>query len=100
MISKNVAPWRRGGAGELSEQLKFWRWPEDNILLDLRGGKFFAPENGPFTDETVPEPRGSLAGARECVSAEKYPVSIKGDGSKNILVLGGEVIGVQPRALT
>ena len=89
-----------GEKGEQSEQLKFWRWPGDNTLLDLRGGIYLAHENGPVSEDSVPAPRASLAGLRETASAEKYPISIKGGGSKNILVRGGRVIGVQPRALT
>ena len=86
--------------GEHSAEFKFWKWPGDNTMLDLRGSVFFAHENGSFTEENIPRPGASLSGFRECVSSEKYPLSIRGRGSKNILVSGGgRVIGVQPRAL-
>ncbi len=58
-------------------------------MLDLRGSVFFAHENGSFTEENIPRPGASLSGFRECVSSEKYPLSIRGRGSKNILVSGG-----------
>lgn len=91
-------------AGEQSEQLKFWKWPGDNTLLDLRESRYLAHENGPFGTEPLSDVEtwptgGDLREYRECTTFEKYPISIRGRGSRNILVLGAHVVGVQPREL-
>ncbi|MBC8874014.1 MAG: hypothetical protein H8E44_31635 [Planctomycetes bacterium] len=91
----------RGLAGEQHEQLRFWDW-QDNTLLDLRESQFLALEGGPFHNDSLPRqyPSGAeLDALTELASGEKYPVSIKGRGSRNIAVLGGRIVGQQPRQL-
>jgi hypothetical protein len=88
----------RGPVGEQHEQLRFWDW-HDNTLLDLRQSYFLALEGGPFKTQSLPRryPVGAALDAMpEVTSGEKYPVSIKGRGSRNIVVLGGRIVGEQP----
>lgn len=87
-------------SGKHSERLMFYKWPGDNVYLDLTGCEFFAHEDGSISTENLPLPNVSFSGYKGCGLAENYPVSIRGRGSKNIVVNGGRIIGVQPRQLT
>ncbi len=91
----------RGPVGEQHARLRFWDW-QDNTLLDLRRFQFPALEGGPFAGDSLPSqyPVGAELDAMAGIaSGEKYPVSIKGRGSRNIVVLGGRIVGQQPREL-
>ena len=89
-----------GPRGEQHEQFKLVDWNE-LTLLDLQKSKFFANENGPYSTDSLPKEWPSPADLNKVPEAsqeEKYPVALKG-GPHGIYVLGGSVIGVQPREL-
>lgn len=91
-----------GPQGTQDEQFEFLHWPSQT-LVDLRESTFLALQNGPFQKDKIPQsfPMGeALHSLRGGVSGEKYPVSIRSRrGARNVLVLGGKVIGQQPLEL-
>jgi hypothetical protein len=89
-----------GPVGVQREQLKLMRWTKPT-LLDLRKSQFLANEDGPFVDGKLPKewPTGeAFKQLSEASEAEKYPLALRG-GPAGVFVLGGTVIGRQPREL-
>jgi hypothetical protein len=89
-----------GPRDETHEQYLLQGWNEPTVV-DLRGSRFLANENGPFAVGKLPpawpDP-AALKALPEASLEEKYPVSLRG-GPAPIYVRGGSVIGIQPREL-
>jgi hypothetical protein len=93
----------RGPRGDVRQQYMVEDW-QPKTLIDLRDAVFYANEGGPMAAGKLPVPWPDPAALKqlpEAAGAEKYPVSIKGraDGRRDVFVLGGRVVGVQPREI-
>jgi hypothetical protein len=89
-----------GPEGEAHGRLELRSWSK-LTLVDLRKSKFLANEDGPFSSGELPKawPAGdAFQQLGEASQDEKYPVSLKG-GPEGVCVLGGSVVGTQPREL-
>ncbi len=89
-----------GPKGDEHGQLKLQGWAKPT-LVDLRQSRFFANEDGPYASGKLPTewPKGdAFKQLSEASLEEKYPVSLRG-GPEAVHVLGGHVIGRQPREL-
>lgn len=89
-----------GPDGETHGRLELPGWSEPT-LVDLRRSRFLANQDGPFASGELPKtwPTGdAFKTLGEASQDEKYPVSLKG-GPAGVCVLGGRVVGKQPREL-
>lgn len=97
--SGRVVTAQEGSASSGRFELRNWEQP---TLVNLRGAEFRANEDGAFAGGILPAkwPIGvEFQQLKEASQHEKYPVSIRGTSQAGLLVLGGRVIGVQPREL-
>ena len=89
-----------GPRGEVHDKYMLSDW-QPQTLVDLRGAAFMANENGPMKEAGIAAKWPDTAELKRLPTAgneELYPVSIRGS-AKDICLIGGKVIGVQPRAL-
>ena len=89
-----------GPEGQTHGRLEVRSWNKPT-LVDLRKSKFLANEYGPYSSGELPKqwPTGNaFKNLGEASQEEKYPISLKG-GPEGVCVLGGSVVGTQPREL-